>query len=70
MIYTLHDYLRTCIKGGGGGVRGGGERRSENTRPENNFFNNTERKIIPTEIKEREIRKQITTQNENNIVNV
>ena len=37
-------------------------RESENARPENNFFKNRERKIICTEIKEREIRKQITKQ--------
>ena len=50
--------------GGGGG--GGGKGGSENARPENNLFKNRERKIIYTEIKEREIRKQIAKKLENN----
>ena len=33
---------------------------TENARPENNLFKNREHKIICTEIKERDIRKQIT----------
>ena len=40
---------------GGGGGKGG----CENVRPENNFSKNREREITFTEIREREIRKEI-----------